>query len=129
MPTIKSKTIAVDFDGTCVTHAYPRVGDDIGAHLVLLALVEQGHKLILWTMRSGARLEEAIQWFMAHNIPLYGVQTNPTQRAWTESPKCYAELYIDDAALGIPLHHPENGDRPFVDWAAVARLLQEKGYL
>jgi hypothetical protein len=27
--------IAVDFDGTCVTHEYPKVGRDIGAESVL----------------------------------------------------------------------------------------------
>lgn len=25
--------IAVDFDGTCVTHEFPRVGKEIGAYL------------------------------------------------------------------------------------------------
>lgn len=42
-------TIAVDFDGTCVTHDYPAVRKDIGAIPVLKALVEAGHKLILYT--------------------------------------------------------------------------------
>ena len=45
--------IAVDFDGTCVSHEYPKVGKDIGAVPVLKALVEIGHKIILNTMRSG----------------------------------------------------------------------------
>lgn len=42
--------IAVDFDGTCVTHEFPKVGRDIGAVPVLRKLVENGHKLILFTM-------------------------------------------------------------------------------
>jgi predicted mannosyl-3-phosphoglycerate phosphatase (HAD superfamily) len=46
--------IAVDFDGTCVTHEYPRIGRDIGAAPVLKRLTDAGHKLILWTMRSTA---------------------------------------------------------------------------
>ena len=44
--------IAVDFDGTCVTHEFPKVGKDIGAVPVLKKLVEKGHKIILYTMRS-----------------------------------------------------------------------------
>ena len=69
--------IAVDFDGTCVTHDYPRVGKDIGAIPVLKALVQKGHKLILWTMRSGIGLEAAVNWFKENDIPLYGIQINP----------------------------------------------------
>ena len=44
--------IAIDFDGTCVTHEYPKIGKDIGAVDTLRALVAKGHKLILWTMRD-----------------------------------------------------------------------------
>lgn len=45
--------IAVDFDGTCVTHDFPAVGTDLpGAEQVLKALISAGAKLILWTMRS-----------------------------------------------------------------------------
>ena len=51
--------IAVDFDGTCVTHDYPRIGKEIGATKVLKRLVEAGHKLILNTMRSGKELQES----------------------------------------------------------------------
>jgi hypothetical protein len=47
------KIIVVDFDGTCVSHEYPRVGRCIGAQKVLTRLVEDGAKLILFTMRSG----------------------------------------------------------------------------
>lgn len=33
--------IAVDFDGTCVTHEFPKIGKDIGAIPVLRKLVER----------------------------------------------------------------------------------------
>ena len=109
--------IAVDFDGTCVTHDYPRVGKDIGAVPVLKMFVESGHKLILNTMRSGKELADAVQWFKDNGIPLYGANENPTQKQWTASPKVYANLYIDDAALGCPLKmNPNISGRPFVDW-------------
>lgn len=133
-------TIGIDFDGTCVTHEFPKIGKDIGAVPVLRGLVESGHKLILFTMRSdvvnpkgddnelhlesGNYLTDAVNWFKQNEIPLYGIQTNPTQHTWTKSPKAYAQLYIDDAALGCPLKFDMYiSDRPFVDWVIVEELL------
>lgn len=122
--------IAIDFDGTCVTHDYPRIGKDINAVNVLKKLVANGHKLILNTMRSGKELKEAINWFKKNDIELYGANENPTQKKWTNSPKVYANLYIDDAALGCPLKMDLSiSDRPFVDWEAVSCLLQDNGIL
>ena len=47
-------TIAVDFDGTCVEHDYPEVGLDVeGAVETLKELQSRGHRIILYTMRSG----------------------------------------------------------------------------
>ena len=127
--------IAVDFDGTCVTHEYPDVGKNIGAEIVLKALTDEGHDLILYTMRdhpadSGVQdpLQEAIDWFSQNDIPLFGVNENPTQKNWTTSPKPYANLYIDDAALGM-LTIVLSGGRPFVDWYATAFRLGRRGVL
>ena len=137
--------IAIDFDGTCVTHEFPKVGRDIGAALVLKRLVEEeGHKLILWTMRSdvespksdhpdihavgGPYLSDAVAWFAKNGIPLWGINTNPEQPTWTHSPKAYANLYIDDAALGIPLILVREG-RPYVDWKKVETMLEMRGIL
>ena len=121
--------IAVDFDGTCVTHDFPKIGKDIGAVPVLKDLVKKGHKLILWTMRSdreeGNYLTEAVNWFKNNNIPLYGIQENPTQNTWTYSKKCYAQIYIDDAALGCPLIFDKSlSDRPFVNWKIVEKYFE-----
>lgn len=135
------KFIAIDFDGTCVTHEYPDVGRDIGAVPVLKELVAAGHKLILFTMRSGDRsggtdpLADAVDWFKQHRIPLFGINVNPSQGEWTKSPKVYAHLYIDDAALGAPLlpgqfnHSTEAIERPYIDWVNVRRQLFNKGLL
>lgn len=137
----KGVEIAIDFDGTCVTHEYPKVGKDIGAVSILKELVEKGHKLILYTMRSHmpglspvtgkiqeGGLQDAIDWFKKNEIPLYGIQTNPGQAKWTESPKCYAYLYIDDAALGAPLIESE-GKRSYLDWVRTKEILKQKGLL
>lgn len=120
--------IAVDFDGTCVTHQYPDIGRAIGAMPVLADLVKAGHKIILYTMRSGLELDYAVNWLKFQGIPLYGINENPGQEQWTSSRKVYADLYIDDAALGIPLKQYPN-ERPCVDWLAVKRLLIDRGIL
>jgi hypothetical protein len=140
-------TINLDFDGTVVTHDFPHIGKDIGAVPVLRRLVEKGHQLILFTMRSdrtnkgdtldstildvtGTFLTDAINWFKENNIPLYGIQTNPTQHQWTTSPKSYAQLMIDDSALGCPLKYDEKlSSRPFVDWIKVEKMLEEMGLI
>jgi hypothetical protein len=123
--------IGIDFDGTCVTHEFPKVGSDIGAIPVLKELVKNGHQLMLWTMRSDNQssfpnvLQDAIKWFKDNEIPLFGVNENPEQirSKWSLSNKQYAHLYIDDAALGIPLIHDELSERPYVDWIKVRELL------
>lgn len=138
--------IAVDFDGTCVAHEFPKVGKDIGAVPVLKKLVANGHKLVLFTMRSncdesnghsdeypnvttGPFLDEAVNWFKENDIPLYGIQVNPTQTSWTSSPKVYANLYVDDAALGCPLRIDPAHARPYVDWKVVEMYLQNEGLI
>ena len=121
--------IAIDFDGTCVRHEYPATGGDIGAVPVLRKIVASGHHLILYTMRSGLELEHAKQWFLDNNIKLYGIQYNPNQALWTCSNKCYAQLYIDDAALGAPLIYPEDKTRPYINWNIVETILIEKGII
>lgn len=133
----------IDFDGTCVTHDYPRIGADIGSAPVLKKLTDNGHKLILFTMRSDNSnfvtlsgtidnhgLTDAINWFKNNDIPLYGIQTNPTQKTWTTSPKSYANIMIDDSALGCPLKMDLSiSPRPFVDWVRVEEMLIEMGLI
>lgn len=135
---MKGKIIAVDFDGTCVTHEYPYIGRDIGAVPVLKRIIESGNRIILYTMRGHKLadasafeidlLDEAIEWFKENGVPLYDVNINPNQHEWTTSNKCIAHIYIDDAALGIPLI--DNGiDSPYVDWKEVEKLLEELGVI
>lgn len=120
--------IAVDFDSTCVIDDYPDVGEDIGAAPVLRELAARNHSIILWTMRSGRNLEVAVSWFEKNGIPLYGVNKNPNQHTWTTSPKAYAEVLIDDVALGCPLTTDAEG-RTYVDWKTVRKHLVERGAL
>ena len=120
-----SMIIAVDFDGTCVEHDYPDVGMDVeGAVDVLKALNAKGHKLILFTMRSGSKLDAAVRWFKERKIELWAVNTNPEQKSWTDSVKVHADLYIDDSAVGCPLMFIDDAPRPMVNWAKVRERLE-----
>lgn len=122
--------IGIDFDGTCVTHDYPEVGKDINAVPVLKALVQAGHKLILFTMRDKEQLNDAVKWFKDNDIKLYSKQINPTQIHWTTSNKCYANLYIDDAALGCPLKFDSTiSNRPFCDWDKIEEMLRNQNLI
>lgn len=112
--------IAVDFDGTVVDHRYPEVGPSVPfAVETLRDLNRLGYKLILNTMRSGQHLKEAITWFEQNGIKLYGVGFDPEQKKWTTSNKCYAQLYIDDMAFGVPLTRPNGFRNDVVDWIHV----------
>ena len=54
--------IAVDFDGTIVEHRYPRIGEEIPFAVDTLKLLQQEkHRLILWSVREGALLDEAVE--------------------------------------------------------------------
>lgn len=119
------KIIVLDFDGTLVTHEYPGVGRDIGAFKWLRELQSMGAKFILSTMRgSGSSLNSAVAICKLQGIEFYGVQTNPDQATWTDSPKAYGHVYVDDLALGIPLVTPPN-ERPYVNWTVVGPMLVE----
>ena len=127
--------IAIDFDGTVVTHDYPEIGRSTGAEPMLRWFVENGHKLILYTMRSHKPtedgrdlLQEAVDWFKERDIELYGVNENPDQKSWTDSPKPIADWYIDDRALGCPLALDPVGKRPCVFWGDIAKMFNADVY-
>lgn len=120
-------TIAVDFDGTICKHDDDLViREDVpGAMDTLKKLLANNHKLILYTMRSGAYLREAVEYCKAHGITFYAVNSNPTQNRWTSSPKVYAHAYIDDAAIGCPLVYPPNpNERAYADWSMIEKRLE-----
>lgn len=140
---LSSFIFAIDFDGTCVTHDFPEIGEDVeGAEIVLQALVGAGAKLMLWTVRSDKDalespspltaiaddyLKHAVLWFEQKGIPLWSANINHGQSEWSVSPKAYAHVYIDDAALGCPLvFNSLLHSRPFVDWSGVLDLLVDR---
>lgn len=123
---------AVDFDGTCVTFAFPKVGKNIGAGPVLRLLVSKGHDIILYTMRDDVEKKfpegiintqkEAEEWFKKENIPLYGINCNPYQSEWTKSNKVFAHYYIDDQNLGV--NRMDDGEKYYINWFSVVDSLK-----
>ena len=90
----------------------------------LRALSKRGHRLILFTMRSGEKLEAAVRWFRDRKIELWAVNENPEQRSWTTSPKVYADYYIDDSALGCPIMFIDGVRHHVVNWSKVRTMLE-----
>lgn len=95
--------IAVDFDGTIVEDAFPKVGKArIFAFETLKRLQEDGHRLILWTYRSGVKLEEAVAFCEENGIVFYAVNKSFPEEQYddTKSRKIYSDLFIDDRNIG-----------------------------
>ncbi len=96
--------IAVDFDGTIVTHEYPKIGKDIPFAIETLKKLQKEHflQLILWTVREGKELEEAVEYCRARGLEFYAVNSNyPEEKPEHGEPrKLKADLFIDDRNLG-----------------------------
>ena len=96
-------TIAVDFDGTIVENAYPRIGKErIFAFATMKKLIENGHRLILWTYRHGDRLDEAVQFCKDNGVEFYAINKSFPEERFddTQSRKILADLFIDDRNIG-----------------------------
>ena len=117
--------IAVDFDGTIAEPIYPKIGQPIyGARTVLRELVAQGHKIILWTCRTGKDLEKAVALVERLGVELHAVNANGPGDRYSSHPKAWADIYIDDAALGAPTtrYRTIEGTRfRGIDWSEVRR--------
>jgi hypothetical protein len=110
-------TIAVDFDGTIVEDEYPNIGKPkIFAFETLKKLQEDGHRLILWTYRSGVRLEEAVAFCKKQEIIFYAVNKSfpEEQFDYTKSRKIHADLFIDDRNIG-----------GFLGWGEIYQMLTD----
>lgn len=114
--------IAVDFDGTLVQHRYPKIGDEIPfATETLKLLIEHRHKLILWTVREGKLLDEAVEWCRERGVEFYAINRDYPEENGVErgfSRKIKADLFIDDRNLGgIP------------DWGTIYKMIKSRTHL
>lgn len=97
--------IAVDFDGTIVTHAYPAIGKPIPFAIETLKKLQQEdhHLIILWSVREGQLLDDAVRYCHERGLDFYAVNTNfpdePVEDGLTAR-KLTADLFIDDRNLG-----------------------------
>jgi hydroxymethylpyrimidine pyrophosphatase-like HAD family hydrolase len=93
--------IAVDFDGTIVDHHYPAIGPEKPFAIeTLKKLVEEQHRVILWTVREGKLLEDAVRFCRERGLEFYAVNRNYPEEECQESRKLNADLWIDDKNLG-----------------------------
>ena len=96
--------IAVDFDGTIVEHRYPKIGEEVPfAVQTLKMLIKEQHRLILWTVREGKLLDEALKWCRERGIEFYAVNRDyPEEKDDHKglSRKIKADIFIDDRNLG-----------------------------
>jgi hypothetical protein len=97
--------IAVDFDGTIVEHKYPKIGKEIPFAIATLKKLQQdGHKLILWTVREGDLLDEAVEFCRQRGVEFFAVNSNyPDENvdaSAIRSRKLKADMFIDDRNVG-----------------------------
>jgi len=95
--------IAVDFDGTIVEHAYPKIGRPIPFALDVLRKLQQEekHTLLLWTIREGDLLEEALDYCKKNGVNFYAANQNfPGEEIGDSSRKLAADVFIDDKNIG-----------------------------
>jgi hydroxymethylpyrimidine pyrophosphatase-like HAD family hydrolase len=99
---VESKIIAVDFDGTIVANKYPKIGKPLPfAFETLKMLQAKGHRLILWTVRTGSLLREAVDFCEKHGVEFYAVNEDyPGEGDKIKNRKLNADLFIDDRNVG-----------------------------
>ena len=98
-------TIAVDFDGTIVTHEYPKIGTELPfATETLKMLIKDHHKLILWSVREGKLLDEAVEWCRERGVEFWAVNKDYPEESLENnnhfSRKRKADWLIDDRGIG-----------------------------
>ncbi len=97
--------IAVDFDGTIVTHKYPAIGEEIPFAIDTLKMLRQdGHKLILWSVREGQLLDEAVKYCKDRGLEFYAINRDYPEETTDNNPhfsrKLKVDVFIDDRNLG-----------------------------
>ena len=102
---LERMTIAVDFDGTIVKHRYPSIGPERPfAVETLKKLQEEGHRLILWSVREDNLLDEAVAWCRERGLEFYAVNRDYPEEDKEQNNhftrKLKADMFIDDRNLG-----------------------------
>ena len=112
--------IAVDFDGTIVEHRYPAIGRELPFAIeTLQKLAKEGHRIILWTVREGRLLEDAVNFCSERGLEFYAVNRDyPEEEKKNNnhfSRKLKADVWIDDRNVGgLP------------DWGTIYEMIHNK---
>ena len=110
--------IAVDFDGTIVEHEYPKIGKPIPFAIETLKLLqkEKEFRLILWSVREGSLLQEAVDYCESKGLKFYAANKNFPEEDTPTPRKINADLFIDDKNLGgLP------------EWGVIYKLIKAGG--
>ena len=120
--------IGVDYDGCVCTDEYPGIGKlRPGCKEVLKRLVDEGHKLVLWTCREGTDLLAAVYWLTTNGMAHYFTDYNAHPQELSDlyggkNPrKLGADVFIDDKNLAW--YGAE------FDWAVIEAELEDAGLL
>ena len=111
--------IAVDFDGTIVRHRYPEIGEEIPFAVdTLKMLVEERHRLVLWTVREGQLLDDAVEWRRKRGLEFYAINRDYPEEDITLNEhftrKLKVDLWIDDRNIGgLP------------DWGTIYQMIHD----
>ena len=111
----KHLIIAIDFDGTIVEDAYPKIGKPmIFAFETMKKLQSEGHRLILWTYRTEKKLQEAVDFCKQQGLEFYAINKSYPEEEFDGkiSRKINATFFVDDRNIG-----------GFIGWTAVHKLL------
>ena len=113
-------TIAVDFDGTIVEHRYPDIGKELPfATQTLKMLIEDRHKLILWSVREGKLLDEAVEWCRKRGVEFYAINKDfpeeDLDKNQSFSRKIKADVWIDDRNIG-----------GLTEWGSIYQMITER---
>lgn len=100
---MKSKIIAVDFDGTLCENKWPEIGEPNNEVIAYIKKEkENGSKIILWTCRTGDLLKKAIDWCdRYHQLQFDMINANIQdciREFGEDTRKIFAHEYIDDRA-------------------------------
>jgi hypothetical protein len=113
--------IAIDFDGTIVRDRFPDIGEMMpAAKEVINRLYADGHRIIIWTSRTGVELARAVEWLAKNEIRYHLVNEscpdNTKKYGGRDTRKIYADVYVDDRGL-VPL--PD-------DWHEIKEMIIDK---
>ena len=111
-------TIAVDFDGTIVEHKYPEIGEERPfATDTLKMLINDRHRLILWTVREGRLLDEAVNWCRERGVEFYAIN-----REYPEETKAGNQFYSRKLnSVDVWIDDRNIGGLP--DWGTIYRMI------